>query len=199
MTRNTDEFVDQTSRLSDDERLVARAAARRAIERKSGESVSSAPGVARNLAMSREQQARSAGLMGPQDAGLMQNGMRLEERAVQNANDVNPRSGSKTNLATADERRAAGFADVVQTGAQAVTGNWLGVASRFMKSLGMTDAEAERLARAAIDPAQTDAVIQAITAARGPAAARSFVNWQQALLTGTVASRPALSAGQPAQ
>lgn len=189
LTRNTDEFVPQAQGLGDEERALALAAGRRAIERASGESVGAAPGVARRIALAPEQQARNAALMGPERAQQLQQGMRLEERAVRNANDIAPRFGSQTQNKQQD---AAGIASAVaQRGGQVMRGDPIGAAwgvgMDWLKSRGMNDQQAEALVNMALDPAQTDRAIQIIAQRFGPQAAQQAISWRNAVLLGSAA------------
>jgi hypothetical protein len=189
LTRNTDEFVPQAQNLSDEERALALASGRRAIERASGESIGAAPGVARRIALAPEQQARNAALMGPERAQQLQQGMRLEERAVRNANDIAPRFGTQTQNKQQD---AAGIASAVaQRGGQVMRGDPIGAAwgvgMDWLKSRGMNDQQAEALVNMALDPAQTDRAIQIIAQRFGPQAAQQAINWRNAVLLGSAA------------
>lgn len=197
MTRNTDEFVSQAGALGTDERALALAAGRRAIERKSGENPSSAPGVARALADAPEQQARNAALMGPDRARQLQDGMRLEESAVRNARDVAPRTGSGTHLNTSDAERLAGAAKAV---GQGLRGDWLGIGIDWLRSRGISDAQAEALVRLATDPARTDEFIQVATARLGAQRAQQFLQLRNASMVGAataLSASPAVAQDQP--
>lgn len=182
LTRNTDEFVEQAAGLSDEERALAQAAARRAIERKAGENVGSAPGVARQIANAPEQQARNAALLGPERATQLQDGMRLEERLVRNANDIAPRVGSQTQVRGQDAANMAAAA--VRTGGQVARGDWIGVGVDWLRSRGMNDAQAEGLVNLATDPAQLDAALRLIAQRYGPDQAQQFLQLRQAALLG---------------
>lgn len=154
--RNTDEFAAQVGALDPAEQGLARAAARRAIERKSGENVSAAPGVAKAIATAPEQQARNVALLGQEDAQRLQEAMRLEAMRVRNAQDIAPRFGSQTQNKAQD---AAGIANV---GRQLVRGDWMGIGIDWLRSRGMNDRQAQALIEAALDPARTDEVINAL-------------------------------------
>lgn len=185
MARNTDEFVQQVGNMSPEERALAQAAARRAVERKAGENISAAPGVARALADSPEQQARNNALLGPDRATAMQNGMRLEERAVRNANDVAPRIGSQTDLRSADRGAIDAAMNVAGGVREAATGNVFGLAARVVnwwRSRGLSDAEAQRLTEMAIDPKQLPQVLAYIDQRLGPQAKQDFLSSNPQLL-----------------
>jgi hypothetical protein len=194
MTRNTDEFVQQAGRLNDEERNLALAAGRRAIERRAGEGVGAAPGVARQLANAPEQQARNAALMGPERAGQLQNAMRLEERAVRNANDIAPRMGSQTQNKAQDAANMA--AAGVRVGSQIARHDYIGIGVDWLRSRGMNDAQAEALVNMALDPARTDEAIQIITQRFGPQAARQAIEWRNAALIGATGGAIAASGSQ---
>ena len=185
LTRNTDEFAQLAQGLTPEERQLALAAARRAIERKAGESTGSAPGVARQIANAPEQQVRTAALAGPEGAQRLQQGMRLEERLVRNAGDVAPRTGSQTQNKAQDA--ADMMSGAVRVGGQIGRGDWLGAGIDWLRSRGMNDAQAERLVNMALDPAQVDHVMRLITARYGPQQAQRFRALRQTALV------PALS------
>lgn len=191
LTRNTDEFTQLAAGLTPEERQLALAAARRAIERKAGENPASAPGVARQIANAPEQQARTAALAGPQGAQQLQQGMRLEERLVRNAGDVAPRQGSQT------QNKAQDAANMVSAGArvggQVGRGDWLGIGIDWLRSRGMNDTQAERLVNLATDPAQVDHVMRLLTARYGRQQAQQFVTMRRAALLGATSAVGATS------
>lgn len=196
MVRNTDEFAAAAGGLSGDERSLALAAGRRAIERKSGENPSAAPGVARALADAPEQQARNAALMGQGRATQLQDAMRLEERAVRNANDIAPRSGSQSTPRAADLAQAA--VDVGRTVRKGVTGDWLGIAGDWLKSRGMSDKMAEEIVRLSTDPARLNEALSIIRRTQGPQAAIEFQRLRLAGVTGAALLTTGASSGSEA-
>lgn len=177
LRRNTDEFVADVATLSPEERAVALAAGRRAVERAAGESVASAPAVARRLATAPEQMARNRALMGPERAAAFQGGVAAEERALQNAQQIAPRSGSKTANQTQDSAQLVG---AFEAGAKAVgnmaRGDFLGVAADWLKSRGMSDAEAQALVAIATDPARLDQAFRILESRIGTQGARDFTS-----------------------
>lgn len=167
LTRNTDEFVDAAGGLNGDERALALAAGRRAIERKVGENPSSAPGIARQIADAPEQQQRNAALLG-QHAPRLQDAMRLEEMRVRNANDIAPRIGSQTQLRSQDASALADGINTAQRGLRAAHGDpaaAIGLFTDWLRSRGMNDRDAQRLVETAIsdDPAQLDSLVDYMT------------------------------------
>lgn len=199
MTRNTDEFVELAKGLTPEERQLALAAARRAIERRAGESTGTAPGVARQIANAPEQQARNAALAGPETAEQLQTGMRLEERLVRNSNDVAPRFGTQTQNKGQDA--AAMASGAIKVAGQAGRGEWLGIGIDWLRSRGMNDAQAERLVNLALDPAKVDDVMQLIARRYGRQQAQSFRALRQSALvpalSGLSAARPSSSEPPP--
>jgi hypothetical protein len=198
LSRNTDEFVAQAANLDPRARALAAAAGRRAIERKSGENISTAATTARQIATAPEQRQRTAALIGPDRARRLEQGMRLEARAVSNAMDVNPRGGSSTflNLENEDKLREAGGVamDVIQ-------GNKIGLIGRVfeaMKKRGMTDEQIEELVRVSIDVDTTEDNIQAIARALGPEGARPWLELRNAALASAPAALGASAAMSPA-
>lgn len=158
MTRNTDDFTDAVRGMSPDELAVMRASGRRAIERKAGENVSNAPGVARGLATAPEQLARNRAALGP-DADRLQRAMGLEERIVRNANDIAPRGGSQTALRNQD---AENVSSAISTLAKGARGDFIGIVLDRLKTLGVDDRTAEQITRLAVDSGRTDDVIRAL-------------------------------------
>ena len=172
MTRNSDEFVQQASALSDPERELALAAGRRAVERASGESVAAAPGVARRLSTAPEQLARNRALMGPERAGRFEQGVRMEERAVQNARQIEPRFGSQTQNKAQDAGELAGMA---QTGIRALRGGVGGIAIDWLLSRGISNREAEALVRMTTDPASLEQALRILERRVGTQGAQEFL------------------------
>lgn len=167
LKRNTDEFVSAAGRLSPDEMALARATAPRAIERQAGEGIGSAPGVARRLAYAPEQQARTAALLGPDDALRFQNSIGLAERFSNNAASIAPRIGSQTAPRATDSINLAGAVD---TGRKAMRGDYIGIAMDWYKSRGVSDEVAQELTNLAIDPEMLDQTLAYIAERYGPEA-----------------------------
>ena len=186
LTRNTDEFVQAAAGLGGRERALAAAAGRRAIERKAGENPSSAIGVARQIAVAPEQQARTAALIGPERAARLQAGMGAETRAVVNARAIAPGAGSSTFLNAADDGALSQAAGV---GMNVVRGNWgqaLAGAYNAFRRRGLSDQQVEDLVRLATDPRQTDAAIEAIAQSLGPQAGPQLLQLRNAAAVGAV-------------
>lgn len=154
LTMDAADFVTAVNRLSPDQRQIARAAARRAVERQAG-TQGQAPGVAQRLSNGREQGARAQALLG-EDASRLQSAMGAEIQALRNAQAINPAQGSPTSMNAQDALGAAGAARDV------ATGNVVGLAGRAMnaiRSRGFSDQEAQAIVEAATDPAQTDQLV----------------------------------------
>ncbi|MDO9334928.1 MAG: hypothetical protein Q7T61_00875 [Caulobacter sp.] len=181
MRANTDEFVSAVEQMGPDEQAMARAAGRRAVERSVGENPASAPGVARRIATAPEQQARTRALAGD-DAEAFQTGVGLEERALRNANDIAPRSGSQTQLRSQDAADVGNAISTgVQVGAQVLRGDVPGLITRaanWWASRGFSRQQAEEFTRLAIDPRQTDDAIRYIEQQYGVQAARQFLEFR---------------------
>ena len=158
LKRNTDEFAAEVAGPGDPGNELARATARRAVERASGENVGSAPGVANRLAYAPEQRMRNAALLGD-DAPAFERGMATEARMVQNASDISPRTGSQTQLRSQDaESLAEGVRDVAAVATLEPT-QIIGVVVNRLKTLGMTDRDAQALVEIATDPARLNEAI----------------------------------------
>lgn len=204
--RNTDEFTQALANMSNDELALARAAARRAVERASGENVSAAPGVARAIASAPEQQARNAALLGPEGAADLQARMGSEAQLVRNAAEVDPGTGSQTfmNLQTNNNLQTAG--DIARQAGQFAMGGTqsrisavVNAATLAAQRFGLKPHDAEEFALSALDPEQTQSIIEAIDRLTArPGAGLQFVQ---------VVTRPAaaltfnaaVGGGQPAQ
>lgn len=192
---NTDEFVSAVGAMSPDEVAVARASGRRGVERAVGENPASAPGVARRIATAPEQQARTRALAGD-DAAAFETGVALEERALRNANDIAPRSGSQTQLRSQDAADVGNaISTSVQVGSQALRGDVPGLITRaanWWASRGFSKQQAEEFTRLAIDPGQTDDAIRYIEQKYGVGAARQFLEFRgdMALIGGASGARP---------
>lgn len=162
LRQNSDEFAAATQGMSPDQNAVARAAARRDVERAAGENVSAAPGVARRIATATEQQARNRALLGDEGATQLQDAMATEARAVQNAADINPRTGSQTQLRTADAARISDRVQDVSAAAAAAAGHPLPAIQRVIQRLGINDQQAQAITELAIDPNRLDEAILAL-------------------------------------
>lgn len=173
MTMEADDFARAMHTLTPDQLAVARAAARRAIERAGG-TQGAAPGVARRLSGGREQQARNAALL--DDPQNFQQAVGMEHQAVQNAGAINPMRGSPTAPSMQDAMKMAG--EAIGTAQDVVGGNVPGLMSRVasgFKTMGFNDQEAEMVVMAAIDPAQTDRILQILAQSVGPERAQRAV------------------------
>ncbi len=173
LSMEADEFAAAAARLSPDERAIAQAAARRAIERAGG-TQGAAPGVARRLSGGREQQARNAALL--DDPQNFQQAVGMEHQAVQNAGAINPMRGSPTAPSMQDAMKMAG--EAIGAAQDVVGGNVPGLMSRVassFKTMGFNDQEAEMVVMAAIDPAQTDRILQMLAQSVGPERAQRAV------------------------
>lgn len=155
---HTGDFVEAAGGMDDAQRGIARAAARAGIERAS-ETGGSAPGLLDKLATGRGQQARSAALLGPDDAADLQQGARVGRRMVDAGNNVNPRAGSNTFLNSQDgeAQRAGGIIGNALTGR---FGQAAGGVIDLIRSAGISDAQAETIVRLATDPSRTEDVLQ---------------------------------------
>lgn len=169
LLRNTDEFAAEVAGPGQPGNELARATARRAVERAAGENTSAAPGVARKLATAPEQRMRNEALLGPEDAAALEAAMAAEARIVRDLSDVAPRTGSQTNLREADAEQVSGFVNAVQTVAQGRVAVVSALANR-LKTAGLTDADAQAVADVSTNPAMLDdlvARIERITPGRG--------------------------------
>lgn len=156
MRMEADQFAAAIARLSPEEQEVARAAARRAVERAAG-TQGQAPGVAQRLSGGREQGMRSEALLG--DAEPMQRAMGTELEALRNAQAINPAQGSPTSMNLQDAGNAAGIMSAVANPGRAAAS---AIINR-VRSRGFNDQEAEAVVQAAIDPNRTQEVIDILS------------------------------------
>ena len=182
LNRNTDDFVSTLNAFDPDQMAIAQAAARRAVERASGENVGAAPGVAKRIALAPEQQARNTALLGPDRAVQLQTNMGLEAQAVQNARDAAPRTGSQTALNQSDQADtvgngildAAGMVGRAKaTGGLSVPLDGLRI---WLKSRGLSDDELDSLSSMAVDPTKLQPVSDYISANAKPPVSISSLN-----------------------
>lgn len=160
---SADAFGAVTAQASD--LAPARAVAARRIEKAVGENPSAAPGVARRLSTAPEQQARNRALLGGETANAFETGVGAEARTVRDLNDVAPRTGSQTQLRTADQERASGLVGAVQTVAGGRTAI-IGAVFNRLKTVGLSDRDAQAVAEISTDPAQLDALLQKIASGK---------------------------------
>lgn len=124
--------------------------------------------------------------LGEKEAGSYLDNLSARLQQRDNASFASPNGGSRTAVLSNDAGKALGRAvDTIDTLHQASRGNLLGVAAKLaahLKTAGISDANAEAFAKAAIDPAKLDGVIAAIARLKDPQTARGFVNFRGGLL-----------------
>lgn len=158
MNANPDEFAGAMQGLSPEQLQPARAATARSIEI-AARNPGSAPGVARRLYADPETANMGQAVMGD-DMARLSNAARAEAGAVRNAIEINPRAGSPTNLNQNDSLNAAG--EALGAFKDMASGNLLALPGRAISAIrnrGFSDAEAEAIVTAAIDPQQTERLI----------------------------------------
>jgi hypothetical protein len=190
---------------------LARAGFRRAIETASGGGrPGTAQGVAQTLADAPEQQAKNLALLGPEDAGRLQNAMRLERQAVINASNASPGAGSNTFMNQVAGGAVNGELDpgeVAKTAGSVVSaahGNLLPgamqILSRYLSSTrAFSDAEAETMATLAIDPSRHQDVLNFIASRAGPDAAKAAAPAMNDVAAAAAAASSAPGAGNAFQ
>lgn len=176
MAMEADQFAAAVARLAPEERKIAQAAARRAVERQAG-TQGAAPGVAQRLSGGREQTMRSEALLG--DAEPLQRAMSAEREVLRNAQAVNPSAGSQTSMNLQDAGQAAGVIGAVRA---PVSTAFKAVFDR-VASRGFNDAQAQAIVQAAIDPAQTDSLIEMLASAMTRREARNLARTLRYQLT----------------
>lgn len=155
LTRNTDEFVAGLDGATPETQATARATARRAVERRAGESPAGALSTAESIAIAPEQQARTRAIMPEDEAQGLERAMGAEVRNYRDLQQVAPRTGSQTNLNSQDQEAAANLAGGVAT-ALGGPKAWAGALLNRLRSAGVSDRDAQSVADVATDPAMLD-------------------------------------------
>lgn len=163
-TGNADDFARRAQNLDGtspqpgvpSDRQRAMQGARRAVQRAAGENISTAPSVARKIAVSPEQSIRTNALFGPQNAEQLERAMGVTERDLRDFARIAPNTGSATAMNLGDDAAAAG---ALQAMGHAMSGNKVQAALALMRSIGVRDQDAARIVQMAVDPAQTDNLI----------------------------------------
>lgn len=194
--QNTDPstFARNFQGLEPSQQQAARDVAARSIELAVGRSPANAPRLARDMATGINPTEKLTALIGPVRADKYQNALSMESRALQNAMDIAPRSGSQTaprledSLNLADVNQGIGAA--AKVGRMDIVGAAWDVAQLFLKRQGMKESTVDELTRLAVDPNTTDAVIRYIEQRHGRQAAQAFLQLR---------SNPAFAAAVAAQ
>lgn len=158
LQRNTDEFVADAAGPGQPGNELARATARRAIERRAGEGPAGALSTAESIAIAPEQMARTRAILPEDEAAALERGMQAEVRNYRELQQVAPRSGSPTNLNSQDQEAAANLAGTVAT----VVGGpkaWGGALINRLRTAGISDRDAQAVAEIATDPARLDELL----------------------------------------
>lgn len=165
MSMEADDFGRAIATLNPAEQEVARAAARRAVERSAGRQGGAAT-TATTLSGGREQALRSSALLGEEGAANLQRGVRAERDVLNAAREINPRQGSETSLNLQDSAVAAGAGEVMndlgRMAARPITGTAQTILRR-VQSRGFSNDQAEAIVMAAIDPSRTDELIRLLS------------------------------------
>jgi hypothetical protein len=138
--------------------------ARRAVQQAAGENISAAPGVARKIAVSPEQSQRNNALFGPVNADRLERMMAITEKDLRDYAQVAPNTGSATALRGIDDDMARGALEAL---AHAKTGNIASAALAVLRNVGVRDQDAARIVEMAVDPAQTDNLINLLERSYG--------------------------------
>jgi hypothetical protein len=148
------------------------------------------------LASSEYAKANLRQALGPEaDRYLAHISARVEQ--ARNAGMVNPNAGSRTAVL---ENDLSGVKKGVSAFASAARGDAGGLAMKlgeWLLSRGVSEADAQALARAAVDPAQTQAVIRQLSSRYGAGTANQFLRLRNAGLSGALALSSQVSAAQP--
>lgn len=178
-TNEADDFARRASQLSDvrpapgvpSDRERAMQGARREVQRAAGENISAAPGVARRIAVSPEQNIRNVALFGPLNAERLEKAMGISERQLKDFAQVAPNTGSQTAIRGVDDEAAAG---AIQAMVNVKTGNYAQAALNLLRSIGVRDQDAGRIVEMAVDPARVDQLIDMLEKSYGKQTAQKL-------------------------
>lgn len=125
---------------------------------------------------------------GPEEAGALIAQVRARLEQARNADFVSPNSGSRTAVLENDVGNTA--QQTVGAVRQGLSGDLVGLAARAVdawRRRGISEQQAEELARIAVDPNQTDDAIRAIAARLEPGARQQLLELRSAALVGSAA------------
>lgn len=159
------DYVNAVSGMDEAQRGIAAAAGRAGIE-KAAETPAGAARVLDAMSTGRGQQMRSEALLGAEGAASLREGAQVGRRMLMTGANVNPRGGSNTYLNNQDG---------VQGAANLLRGRPIQAAMDFIRSRGMSDAQAEEIVALALDPNRTDEAIEMLATRFAPAEARRLV------------------------
>lgn len=180
--RDTDQFVSEMSGMNADQRQIAQATGRRAIQRQVGENPAAAPGFAKTYAMGSEPTQRLTALVGPEKTADFQRAITLERRAFENATDIAPRLGAKTQGMFADTQNLDDAQSAIMATGKLARGDVVGAlfdgGRLFLRRFGIDENTIDELTRLAVDPQSTDAVIAYIQQQYGPRQAQAVLKFR---------------------
>jgi len=180
MMENTDPglFAQDVRSLSMAGQQAARNVAARAIEQQVGKTPAGAPRFARDMATGINPTQKLNALIGPDQTQQYQNALTMENRALQNANDIAPRFGSQTAPRLDDSANLNDMRSGMVAGGKLVRGDVIGAAmdaaQLFFRRVGVDEATVDELTRMAVDPQSTEAVIRYLEQQYGRRAALMF-------------------------
>jgi hypothetical protein len=161
--RNTDEFVRNANKLRSDpitepgtatttsERELARAGARRAVERTVEDNApGSAFAAAETLATAEGPRQRLNALVGEDTATAFREGLGADLSVARARMRTAPRSGSRTALNEGDDAAVGSMANVLANPTSKTA--WISAGIRSLSKAGISDNAAERIVNMAIDP-----------------------------------------------
>lgn len=146
------DYVNTVAAMTEPQRGIAAAAGRAGIER-AAETPAGAQRVLDAMVNGRGQQQRMTALLGETGAADLQAGAQIGRRMMTTAHNVNPRAGSNTFLNASDGQAAGGIGNLMR-------GRPFSAAMDFIRSTGISDEMAENIVEMALDPNQTDEVLQ---------------------------------------
>jgi len=165
--------------LEPNQQQAARDVAARSIELAVGRSPANAPRIARDMATGINPTEKLTALIGPVRADQYQNALSMEGRALQNATDIAPRSGSQSAPRLEDSLNLSDVRSGMVAGGKALRGDVLGAAmdaaQLWFQRRGMNEQTVDELTRLAVDPDTTEAVIRYIEQRHGARAAQAFM------------------------
>lgn len=169
--------------LSPEAREANKVAIRQEVLDTLGGQRSSTMGNVEELTQSQYARENLAAALGDEAGPYLRN-LEAQLQQLRNAQFVAPNSGSRTAVLENDTSALAGVIDV---GGDVVGRNWGRLGARavdWLRTRGISDADAKRLAEDAVDPAKLDAVLQALAGRVGEREARRFLQLRNAAMGG---------------
>jgi hypothetical protein len=159
--RGTADFARQAADLNPAQNAAARVSARDRFE-EAGNTPAGAASLLSDVSVGRGNGQRTDGLLG-EDAARLQSNSLYARRELDTGNNLSPRTGSQTNDNAQNSGLVNGVAQGIGIARDVAVGNKFGLATRavdLLRSRGFSNAEAEAVLTAGMDPTRTNELIQ---------------------------------------